>query len=182
MSDLCQMIRCFTDQLTTDSQICIRNGPPIQDNICIGKPKYGVDDDIDIPKFHDGIDREGLAFEVRDRLLGFHVFVTDLPGRTYIIDNIESFDTIFDLKRRIQDKTGLPTSEIRFIFARKQLEGMCISLAGRDIAILSQKDGRTLSDYNIQKVSLEFYVPPNQMKETSCLHHPIASRLADTDH
>ena len=146
MSDLCQMIRCFTDQLTTDSQICIKNGPPIQDNICIRKPQYGfcvrkpkydVDDDIDIPKFQYGIDREGLAFEVRDRLPGYHVFVRDLPGRTYIIDNIESFDTIFDLKRRIEDKSGLPTSEIRFLLAGKQLEGMCISLAGRDIAILS---------------------------------------------
>ncbi|KAK0509728.1 hypothetical protein JMJ35_008122 [Cladonia borealis] len=121
ISDLCQMIRCFTDQMTTESQICIRNGPPIRDIICIGKPEYSPYD-IDIPEFRYGIDRKGLAFEVRDRLLGFHIFVKDLRRQTYIIDNIESSDTIFDLKRRVKESSGVPTNQIRLIFAEEELE------------------------------------------------------------
>nr|CEL64732.1 TPA: Ubiquitin, related [Neospora caninum Liverpool] len=68
---------------------------------------------------------------------GFNLQVKTMSGKTVVLDNVQASDSILDIKRRVEQREGIPVDQQRLVFNGKQLE-----------------NGKTVQDYNLSENSV----------------------------
>jgi ubiquitin-large subunit ribosomal protein L40e len=120
------MARVFTPICRAHLRRACRKDPIVPPHAAL---KRHIDDEYDafVKRNNNGLDQDGKLIPWCGQL-----FVKTLTGRSYTLQ-MQSSDTVDNLKQAIQRKEGIPVDEQRLIYGSHQLE-----------------DGRTLADYKMQ--------------------------------